>query len=94
MALEEALLAENGILDANVGAGQMGNSDATPNGFQEATASNLDQYYYQNQAGSSELNFLSIRLILMSLLVSFLFVCLFFRILARPCNCLSWLFFG
>lgn len=49
MALEEALLAENGILDANLGAGQMGNSDATPNGFQEATASNLDQYYYQNQ---------------------------------------------
>lgn len=51
MALEEALLAENGILDANLGAGQMGNSDATPNGFHEATASNLDQYYYQNQAG-------------------------------------------
>ncbi|XP_050280103.1 histone-lysine N-methyltransferase ATX3 isoform X2 [Quercus robur] len=49
MALEEALLAENGILDANLGAGQMGNSDATPNGFQEATASNLDEYYYQNQ---------------------------------------------
>ena len=43
---------------------------------------------------SSELNFLSIRLILMPLPLSFLFVCLFFKILARPCNCLSWLFFG
>lgn len=44
MALEEALLAENGILDTDLGAGH--NPDANPNGFQEATASNLDQQYY------------------------------------------------
>uniref|UniRef100_A0A2N9HXA4 Histone-lysine N-methyltransferase n=1 Tax=Fagus sylvatica TaxID=28930 RepID=A0A2N9HXA4_FAGSY len=55
MALEEALLAENGILDTDLGAGH--NPDANPNGFQEATASNLDQQYYsQDQAGTS--NFL------------------------------------
>ncbi|XP_062155071.1 histone-lysine N-methyltransferase ATX3 [Alnus glutinosa] len=49
MALEEALLAENGILDANLGAAQMANPDTNLNGIQEATV-NLDQKYYsQNQ---------------------------------------------
>ena len=51
MALEEALLAENGILDTNLGANQSTDPEANPNGIQEAAASNLDrQYYSQNQA--------------------------------------------
>ena len=61
IALEEALLAENGILDANLGAGQMANPDTNLNGIQEATALNLEQKYYSpNQASSSEYNFLAI----------------------------------
>lgn len=50
IALEEALLAENGIFDPNLGAGQMANPDTNLNGIPEATALNLDQKYYsQNQ---------------------------------------------
>jgi hypothetical protein len=80
MALEEALLAENGILDANLGAAQMANPDTNLNGIQEATV-NLDQKYYsQNQASSSEHNFLTTLPIWMPLSV-----CSFYF----PCRCLS-----
>ncbi|KAG2720563.1 hypothetical protein I3760_02G041100 [Carya illinoinensis] len=49
-ALEEALLAENGILDTNLGAGEIAIPEENPKEIQEATASNLDQQYYsQNQ---------------------------------------------
>ncbi|KAF5451749.1 hypothetical protein F2P56_026826 [Juglans regia] len=49
-ALEEALLAENGILDTNLGAGEIAIPEENPKAIKEATASNLDQQYYsQNQ---------------------------------------------
>ncbi|KAG6663689.1 histone-lysine N-methyltransferase ATX3-like isoform X2 [Carya illinoinensis] len=49
-ALEEALLAENGILDTNLGAGEIAIPEENPKEIQEASASNLDQQYYsQNQ---------------------------------------------
>lgn len=86
IALEEALLAENGILDANLGAEQMANPDTNLSGIQEATALNLEQKYYsQNQASSSEHNFLTILPIWMAPSVCFLY----FLIWVGPCRCLS-----
>lgn len=52
-ALEEALLAENGILDTNLGAGEIANPEANPKEMQEATDSNLDQQCSGNQASFS-----------------------------------------
>ncbi|KAF5451745.1 hypothetical protein F2P56_026823 [Juglans regia] len=48
-ALEEALLAENGILDTNLGAGEIANPETNPKEMQEATDSNLDQQCSGNQ---------------------------------------------
>lgn len=57
MAIEEALLAENGILDSSFGSGQTTNSEAYPVEFQGATDLCREQEYYsQNQVNS--LNFL------------------------------------
>lgn len=53
MAIEEALLAENGILDSSFGSGQTTNSEAYPMEFQGATDLYRDQEYYsQNQVNS------------------------------------------
>ncbi|KAF7826177.1 histone-lysine N-methyltransferase ATX3 [Senna tora] len=46
MALEEAMLAEDGLLDSHLGAEQITNVDEHPNEFVEATSSYVDQDYY------------------------------------------------
>lgn len=43
MALEEALLAEDGILDSHLGVEQITNVEAHPSGFTEVTGSYDDQ---------------------------------------------------
>ena len=54
MALEEALLAEDGILDSHLGTDQIINVEAPPSGFVEATESYFDQQFYsQDQVGMS-----------------------------------------
>ncbi|KAI9110050.1 hypothetical protein K1719_019091 [Acacia pycnantha] len=45
MALEEALLAEDGFMDSHVGTEQRTNAEALPNGFMEATSSYVDPEY-------------------------------------------------
>lgn len=50
MAIEEALLAENGILDASFGTDKITGSEAYPQEIQEASTSNQEEEYYsQNQ---------------------------------------------
>lgn len=50
MAIEEALLAENGVLDTSFGTSQTTNSEAYAKEIQEVTALDRDQEYYsQNQ---------------------------------------------
>ncbi|KAJ0111835.1 hypothetical protein Patl1_00604 [Pistacia atlantica] len=51
-ALEEAILAENGFLDTNLGIGQIHYPEAYSCGVQEATISSQDKYYFQNQANT------------------------------------------
>lgn len=52
MALEEALLAEDGFLDSHLGAEQVTNVEAHSSGFIEAASSYVDQKYYsQDQVG-------------------------------------------
>ncbi|XP_015577364.2 histone-lysine N-methyltransferase ATX3 [Ricinus communis] len=46
MALEEAILAENGFLETRVSAAHMALSEANLNGFQEASGSSQDQEFY------------------------------------------------
>ncbi|XP_031262931.1 histone-lysine N-methyltransferase ATX3 isoform X1 [Pistacia vera] len=48
-ALEEAILAENGFLDTNLGIGQIHYPEAYSCGVQEVTVSSQDKYYFQNQ---------------------------------------------
>ena len=51
LAIEEALLAENGILDTSFGTDKITSSEAYPREIQEATTSNQEEEYYsQNQA--------------------------------------------
>ncbi|XP_044480536.1 histone-lysine N-methyltransferase ATX3-like isoform X2 [Mangifera indica] len=48
-ALEEAILAENGFLDMNLGFGQIHYPEGYSCGVQEAAGSSQDKYYFQNQ---------------------------------------------
>jgi hypothetical protein len=91
MALEEALLAEDGILDANLVAGQMANPDTNLNGIEEAIALNLEQKYYSpNQASSSELNFLAILPIWMAPFFCFLYFLYFGLDRVAASVCVTW----
>ncbi|XP_031262949.1 histone-lysine N-methyltransferase ATX3 isoform X3 [Pistacia vera] len=53
-ALEEAILAENGFLDTNLGIGQIHYPEAYSCGVQEVTVSSQDKYYFQNQLQKSK----------------------------------------
>ena len=46
MALEEAMLAEDGILNSQLGAEEVTNVNAHPDGLVDSTASYVDQEYY------------------------------------------------
>ncbi|XP_044502534.1 histone-lysine N-methyltransferase ATX3-like [Mangifera indica] len=48
-ALEEAILAEHGFLDTNLGIGQTHYHKSYSCGVEEATGSSQDEYYFQNQ---------------------------------------------
>ncbi|KAI4355233.1 hypothetical protein L6164_004026 [Bauhinia variegata] len=54
MALEEALLAEDGFMDSNMGTEQITNIEAQPSGYTEASNSYVDpEYYSQDQIRDS-----------------------------------------
>lgn len=55
MAIEEALLAENGVLDTSFGTSQTSNSEAYAREIQEVTVLDRDlEYYSQNQVNLFE----------------------------------------
>lgn len=65
MAIEEALLAENGVLDTSFGTSQTSNSEAYAREIQEVTALDRDlEYYSQNQVNLFESIFFLFTIIL------------------------------